>query len=288
MGKAKELYMEMREEERDKRLASTLGITFDELNCLQWDLNTNESEDGLVYGYILEFDESSPKEILNKIEGLEDGCRVWLSPWEFEDDEYENDPTWYHDTPYSQYYDFFKSSVREVENMLKVEGMDASQHGIFLRLLFVQAVIIMETYLGDTLKAVVFQEKDKLIKLLEFDEEMKKTKLTLADIVKDPNAIKDKVSEHLSELMYHNLAKIGILYKGILEIEFNFGNEENKKKLFQAIKTRHDCVHRNGKTKEGDQVSGINEQYVEEILSIIEYLVDDIEDKITNAKGATA
>lgn len=288
MGKAKELYMEMREEERDKRLASTLGISFDELNCLQWDLNTNESEDGLVYGYILEFDKGSPKEILNKIEGLEDGCRVRISPWEFEDDEYENDPTWYHDTPYSQYYDFFKYSAREVENMLKVEGMDASQHGIFLRLLFVQAVTIMETYLGDTLKALVFQEKDKLIKLLEFDEEMKKTKLTLADIVKDQNAIIDKVSEYLSELMYHNLAKIGILYKGILEIEFNFGSEENKKKLFQAIKTRHDCVHRNGKTKEGDQVSGIDEQYVEEILSIIEYLVDDIEDKITNAKGATA
>lgn len=204
----------------------------------------------------------------------------------FDEHEYEDDPNWYHDTPYSQYYDFFKYSAREIENMLNVDGMDAAQRTIFLRLLFVQSITIMETYLGDTLKAIIFQEDAKLNKFLSFDEEMKKTKLTLAEIAANPNAVKNKVGEYLSELMYHNLAKIGILYKGVLGIEFDFHTEENSKKIFQAIKTRHDCVHRNGKTKEGVEVTGIDEQYIEEILSVIEKFVDDIEDKITKAKTA--
>lgn len=202
----------------------------------------------------------------------------------FEAPDYEDDPSWYYDTPYSQYYDFFKFSAREIEDMIKVEIKESSQHGIFLRMLFVQAIAILETYLGDTLKALTLQDNDYLIKLLEFDEEMKKTKLSLAEIAKDKDAVKNRVSEYLSELMYHNLAKIGVLYKGVLGIDFDFGKDENKTKLFQAIKTRHDCVHRNGKTKEGQDVQGIDEQYIEEILSIIEHLVDDIEDKITKSK----
>ena len=97
----------------------------------------------------------------------------------FEEPDYEEDQSWYYETPYSQYYDFFKCSAREIENMLKVDVKNESLNGVLLRLLFVQVVTILETYLGDTLKALTLQYNVNLIKLLEFDEEMKKTKISL-------------------------------------------------------------------------------------------------------------
>jgi hypothetical protein len=44
-----------------------LGISYDELCQLEWDVDTNESSDGLIYDYIYTFRDDSNLEILKKI-----------------------------------------------------------------------------------------------------------------------------------------------------------------------------------------------------------------------------
>lgn len=61
------------EEEQNQRLAKHLGLTVDELDTLAPDIDTNESNDGLLYCYILNFHRDSPKELLAKVEGLAPG-----------------------------------------------------------------------------------------------------------------------------------------------------------------------------------------------------------------------
>ncbi|MBL6987852.1 MAG: hypothetical protein ISR72_12615 [Methylobacter sp.] len=78
---------EKQEEIADRHLASELGMTYEELCELEWDIDTNESNDGLVYEYIVTFTDSSPRNILDKIEGLEDGRVVRLSPSVFVDED---------------------------------------------------------------------------------------------------------------------------------------------------------------------------------------------------------
>ncbi|PHM11081.1 hypothetical protein [Nostoc sp. 'Peltigera malacea cyanobiont' DB3992] len=81
---------EMQEKLANQKLASELGISYDELLELEWDIDTNESDDGLIYEYIVTFSEESPKKILNKIEGIEDGYIVRLQPSSFEEpDDFE-------------------------------------------------------------------------------------------------------------------------------------------------------------------------------------------------------
>ena len=43
---------EMQEELVNQKLASELGISYDELLELEWDIDTDESNDGLIYGYM--------------------------------------------------------------------------------------------------------------------------------------------------------------------------------------------------------------------------------------------
>lgn len=60
-------------------LALELGISESDLKQLDYEVQTNESNDGLIYDYILTFDDACPPEILEKIEGLSDDNTVWVS-----------------------------------------------------------------------------------------------------------------------------------------------------------------------------------------------------------------
>lgn len=60
-------------------LAAELGISDSDLEQLSYEIQTNESNDGLIYDYILTFDESCPQEILETIEGLSDDNTIRVS-----------------------------------------------------------------------------------------------------------------------------------------------------------------------------------------------------------------
>ena len=60
-------------------LALELGISKSDLEQLDYEVQTNESNDGLIYDYILTFYDSCPPEILKKIEGLSDDNTIWVS-----------------------------------------------------------------------------------------------------------------------------------------------------------------------------------------------------------------
>jgi len=59
-----------KEKERDIKIANLLGITYEELCETSFEIDTNESNDGLIYNYIIKFTPSSSKSILSKIKGL--------------------------------------------------------------------------------------------------------------------------------------------------------------------------------------------------------------------------
>lgn len=56
--------------ERDTKLAKVLGLTYNEISQTEYEIDTNESNDGLIYNLIVTFKDSSPKAILSKIKGL--------------------------------------------------------------------------------------------------------------------------------------------------------------------------------------------------------------------------
>lgn len=92
MGSAKEEMMNNLEYNREKKLAKILGITYDELNETNWHFDEEKSEEGLVYHILVKFDKDSPKEILDKINGLDNNFTVCLEPDELDNQEdYEDE-----------------------------------------------------------------------------------------------------------------------------------------------------------------------------------------------------
>lgn len=75
----------------------------------------------------------------------------------------------------------------------------------------------------------------------------------------------------LREIMWHDLAKVSGIYKATLEIQFPKIPE-----LYRAVSTRHDLVHRSGKTPDG-QKHVLESVQVENVLNQAEALVASIE-----------
>ncbi len=93
MGSAKERMHEMAEENRDRKLADVLGITYDELIQTDFEITEDEGEgsnEGVVYGTLVTFSDSSPKEILKKIKGLDNANTVKLDVFDWNSGDVED------------------------------------------------------------------------------------------------------------------------------------------------------------------------------------------------------
>jgi hypothetical protein len=71
-------------------LAEELGITVDELQQLHYTIDENASNEGLIYNYIIQFDDECPREMLDKINGLTDmnSVNVSVNVFDRPDDEH--------------------------------------------------------------------------------------------------------------------------------------------------------------------------------------------------------
>lgn len=147
------------------------------------------------------------------------------------------------------------------------------------RLIFSQQVTSLEVYLGDTIFNVVTNNSKSLLKLIEDDEDLKKQKYTLPEIIKNNDIVYQNVKKYLRSIMYHNIAKVDAIYF----IVFGFriiDPAADRKKLFDTFALRHDCVHRNGHDKDGQKLDVFDKSFVEETADLVRDFVQSIEDKI--------
>jgi hypothetical protein len=88
--------------------------------------------------------------------------------------------------------------------------------------------------------------------------------------------VERKVREHLRAVLYHNLAKVDVLYDIALGVRIlNLAGD--KKSLFKAVILRHDCVHRNGFDKDGNELKVFTKASVQDMADLIKVFVERIE-----------
>jgi len=136
----------------------------------------------------------------------------------------------------------------------------------------------METYLSDTFINRVMNNKNYLRRCVETDSEFKNRKLDLADIFKRKEALQGEVQEYLADVLFHNLAKVRLMYKSVLSVEF----PADMAPLFKAVKTRHDIVHRGGKDKLG-AIASIGQEEVKSLIATLKVFAKEIEEQISKA-----
>lgn len=274
MGHWKEIAIEMQEQESDRHLADLLGITYDELTELDYEIETDESKDGLVYNYRVEFDTvNSPKNILQKIKNLEDGCRVYLQPWDLEQD-YDYEEQYDAITENKEYLQKFRDELSNLKSLNALAVPDKSLKDILTRQLYISVIGTMETFLSDAFINLTNDKDEFFRNFIETHPEFKKRKFELREIFEEYDKLKETAKVVMLDTIYHNLPSVSQMFKDTFKIDF-----PSIKEVYECVLKRHDLVHRNGKTKDGTPVKP-DENAVNELIENVSKFVEEIANKL--------
>jgi len=142
------------------------------------------------------------------------------------------------------------------------------------RLLYVNVITCLEVYLCDTFMNRVLTDDELKKRLVHKSPEFKKDKITVSTIYEYFAALDDKLREYLFKTLWHNLPRVRAFYRNVLEMDF-----PDISTLQLAIEHRHDIVHRNGRTKDGNETI-FKTQDVENLLREVETFIDTIESRL--------
>ena len=181
----------------------------------------------------------------------------------------------------TEYYDNFAGAILDIEKLLETP-VDASVSLPFHRMLFVSAITALETYLSDAFINTVAKAVPLRRRFIETTPAFQSEKVPLSDVFNEMDQIEQKARSYLVDVVWHHLDRVKPMYRDTLEIEF----PTEIGPLFRAILVRHDIVHRNGKTKTGDEIIVTPEQ-ITELLREIEMFVRHIDKQIASLRAST-
>ncbi|QRQ59798.1 hypothetical protein [Sphingobacterium multivorum] len=268
MGYFSELMIERYNDYVTDALAEHWGIDYYELAKYEYDLIENQSKDGLITGFTVNFHRDVPKEFLTRIPGVDDrkvkvdaSVIIDAEPYEYEFEAI---------TETSKLLDNFE---KEIVNLRRLNNLDLGNKDlevILRRQVYIAAITTMETFLSETFVKVVTNSELFMEKFVRSHPAFKDRKFTLDQIYDKYNSIGDIAKKTMLETIYHDLVKVRMMYSTTLDITFPFIGD-----VMRCVKVRHDLVHRNGKSNEGD-VHTIDKATVENTIKIVEKLVADL------------
>ncbi|MCK5029407.1 MAG: hypothetical protein KAR57_07230 [Bacteroidales bacterium] len=270
MSRTKDYLMDLEEQAEDRHIAKLLGISYDELLELDWKLDTNESKDGLINSYRIEFSENSSKEVLEKIDRLEDGCRVHLENWELEADyDYINDQ--FDAITESRINQIsFNKELKNLKELSQLQNKDDKLKKILNRQIFIAIIGSMETFLSETFLKLVFEEEKYFQSFVETHPEYGSRKFSLREIFVQQKQLEPNVKKTILDTIFHNLSPVSNMFRATFEINF-----PKIDKMSKHVIVRHDLVHRNGKTKNGTE-SEIDDNLIDTLIKDTKEFIEEI------------
>ncbi len=170
----------------------------------------------------------------------------------------------------SNFQQTFAGAILDLEKLLDAK-IDGSVEACFCRQLFVGAITAMESYLSEAFIWHVLKREELMRLFIETTPEFAKEKIPMSEIFRAAADVEKRASRYLADVVWHNLSKVKAMYLDTLGIEFpDVGS------LIKAVITRHDLVHRNGKTKGGDELL-VTREHVRQLIRECETLVVVVE-----------
>ena len=185
----------------------------------------------------------------------------------------------------------FKTNINEL-NALIDEQAQADGASLMNRMIFAQILTFLEAYFCDTLISGLRRYPDRLVDFAARDGSISQTEFRASDLLRDREHVQKTVEHNLKSRLYHQFGSGKKDKNGKEKVEgvplwyaqaFGFSltpTPEDIEKLRNYAVFRHDCVHRNGKTKDDETLTIFNKPYLQEALSLAERIVEHIDSKM--------
>lgn len=169
--------------------------------------------------------------------------------------------------------EIFDENIEASSEVLNLSATISSAKNLLV-MLQAHVVTAVEAYLSSTFIEKALSAELFMQKLVETDPEFAKRKFTIQEIFTKRESLKDDLRQYLKDLIFHDIAKVKEMYKSVLDIDFGEVGW-----LFKAVTLRHDCVHRAGYDKDGNQVP-LTVASITELIDQCATLVHEIESSI--------
>lgn len=141
-------------------------------------------------------------------------------------------------------------------------------------MLFAHAIATLEGYLSSTFITTCLGDEKHIQALVKKDKEFAERKLSMKEIFARREGLSNEIGAYLKEQIFHNVIKVRTLYKNVLGIDLGAIDW-----LEKAVRTRHDCVHRAGYTKDGEPVE-ITDESLRLLVTQCQALAHHVDDRV--------
>ncbi len=166
-------------------------------------------------------------------------------------------------------YEYFEEGIADIKALSLLDRSNET----LLRLLYANVVTAMETYLGDTIRKQVLSKPALLRRFVETNSDLRDKKFPTSELFNVHDVIKETAADLLEKTVFHQLDRVIGMYKNVMQIEFP---RDELGALANAVSTRHDIVHRNGKSSMGKVVK-ITPEALDSLVRIVRKTVKAID-----------
>ncbi|HGK4842483.1 TPA: HEPN/Toprim-associated domain-containing protein [Kluyvera georgiana] len=152
-----------------------------------------------------------------------------------------------------------------------------TEHHLMQRLAFSGVFSALEAYLSDTMKKQVMTRPAVKRRFVESHGKFSgMKKFTFDEIFIKLDELEQLIIDELDFISFHNMNTIPELFRKVLFVEFP---KSSIPQLCEAVKKRHDIVHRNGKDTAGKIIHVTNDD-VTELIGLTKDVVSEIDRQI--------
>lgn len=169
----------------------------------------------------------------------------------------------------TKFKETFDEEILKIESLNELVISDDKQRRLLKGNLYVSVITAMEAYLSDAFINTIDKKDEKYLRnFVGSFKSYQEKKIKLSEIFIHHDKIKNEAIKDLKDITFHNLEQAKYLYSKTLNVNY----PEELGEYFKIIEKRHDLVHRNGKTKEGDDVIVSPENLSNTILKVSELI----------------
>jgi hypothetical protein len=174
-----------------------------------------------------------------------------------------------------------RDRLAQSKQVLTLQGAPSAQL-LARNLAFSSVITSLESFLWETVVYWVDHDNSTIVNIVKNIPVFRDQPLKLGQIFEKSETLKDDVKAYLQNLVWHQWNKVAPLFTVGLGLENpGFGQFED------ALKKRHDIVHRSGISKTGVPVS-VDDREIEALCEQIIRFATEIDEKLANLKGGAA
>ncbi|UQY33049.1 hypothetical protein K8U54_15065 [Pseudomonas fulva] len=192
--------------------------------------------------------------------------------------EEEAEYRWLERHSHNTFFNEFLQELATASDLLN-QPLDTDKAQTLYKLVYAHSVTLLESLISSVIRSLVVSHPTFMLNIAKDYDDLSKKKFTLKEIIDQPKGMESIVLNTLSTLSFHNPSTI----KTVMGAAFGkHMSELDLNKISPICSTRHDIVHRNGRTID-DLPIQLDLAQVQQAILTIRAFATDLRGRIYNA-----